>query len=358
MKTDFEPYPIGTVHNVIDMSKEMKPIHREVEIEFPSRLNAMAIDPSKITSNKNMVYTPGEVVFSIQIFNKIKVKSTNRQTLEISKRSKRSVLVKHAAIIMQKLFKDETGLFIDVDNSQEIRHAGLGSSSALIAGVAAAINELYGNPIATRELAKYVAQNHGEEIDGDNEQLNPVQCIGGSAISGLNEGGVFVIAGETEIISSMHLDSSKEIILGIPNDFLETDSKSQFEDEKDNLDKFLKTGKKYGQEIAYRMLHQAIPGIINNDVKPLGDLIFDYRFHMGSIENCSYVYPKMTDIAKELAFLKELKHADVLAISSVGPTFFATGKDTELIEESFAKNNLKVIKTKICNSKYTVKYKN
>lgn len=69
MKTDYSSFKVGTVFN--PSSKKIKnnfPILKSVEILFPSRLNAMAVDPSKIAENKNMVYTAGEIVFSIPIF--------------------------------------------------------------------------------------------------------------------------------------------------------------------------------------------------------------------------------------------------------------------------------------------------
>jgi len=46
---------------------------------------------------------------------------------------------------------------------------------------------------------------------------------------------------------------------------------------------------------------------------------------MGSIDNCSYAYPKLVQLASRLAFLKT-KVVDILSISSVGPSFFAVSK--------------------------------
>lgn len=354
MKTDFTPYPVGTVHNPIRLGKRFRPVYKKVEILFPSRLNAMAIDPSKITANRNLVYTPGEVVFSIQIFKKIMVANNNLGKIIITRNSKRPTLILHTALIMQNLLKDSSGMMIEVNNQDEIRHAGLGSSSGLIAGVAAAINEFYGNPISPRQLIKYVAQNHGEEIDGNNRELNPVQCIGGSAVSGMLNGGLFVITGESEVITSMKIPKKKKVVLGIPSDFRDSDSKEQFDKEKNNLDKFLKTGKKFGPTIAYRFLHYAIPGMMVGDLKPLSDLIYEYRFKMGSIKNCSYVYPPMVPIAKKLAFLKEEGLAEVLSISSVGPTFFAITENSKKVRDVFKSNGLRTIETSISNKKYRV----
>lgn len=354
MKTDFKPYLIGTIHNPLKLDKKYKPKYESIEIEFPSRLNAMAIDPSKITQNKNLVYTPGEIVFSVSLFKRIKVSKNSTGQIIVSNTTKRRVLVSHAVILMQKALNDASGLTVEVDNQNEIRHAGLGSSSSVIAGVAAAINELYGNPISERDLVKYVAQNHGEEIDGQNEYLNPVQCIGGSAVSGIMNGGLFIIAGESEVIGKADISNSKKVVIGIPRDFEDIDSDKQFNEEKKNLKRFLRTGQKYGPIIAYRLLHNVLPSLRDGDLKTLGDLIFDYRFKMGSIKNCSYVYPPMVDLANKLKVLKKKKIVDVLAISSVGPAFFAITENTEAVKAIFEENNLSTIVTEISNDKYRV----
>jgi len=86
-------------------------------------------------------------------------------------------------------------------------------------------------------------------------------------------------------------------------------------------------GVKYGPEIAYRTLHSVLPAMIEGDIETIGDLVFDYRFNMGSIDNCSYAYPKLVQLASRLAFLKTKRFVDILSISSVGPSFFAVSKN-------------------------------
>lgn len=356
MKTDFKPYKVGTVFNPVKRRFEnIEPVNKLVEIDFPSRLNAMAIDPSKITSNKNMVYTPGEVVFSIQLFRRVMVELSNKDNeLVIDKKARRFPLIRHSYHLMKNALGFSDGLKITVDNSNEIRHAGLGSSSNLVSSVATAINEIYGNPLTPAELLKYTAQNHGEEIDDDEEMLIPVQCIGGSAASGLFKGGLIVIAGESTVIKTMDIDQNYDVIIGIPTDYKEMDSEELLKKEIENLDKFLNTGKKHGKQIAYNILHKGLPGMVQGDLKPFGDIIYEYRFKMGSIKNCSFCYPPMNDISKKISYLKADGYADVLALSSVGPGFFAISKSPEICINAFEKLGLKVYKTKINNDAYKV----
>ncbi|OHA95156.1 MAG: hypothetical protein A3A96_00790 [Candidatus Zambryskibacteria bacterium RIFCSPLOWO2_01_FULL_39_39] len=356
MKTDFEPFEIGTVFNPLNATiASNKPRFSSVVIKFPSRLNAMAIDPSKITSNRNLVYTPGEVVFSVKIYKAIKVEIVpGKDKLEIDTRAKRKPLIEHSYQLMKKAIGFDESLRISVDNSGEIRHAGLGSSSGLIAGVAAAVNELYGNLIPAAKLVRYLSQNHGEEINNDDKHLNPVQCIGGSAASGLFEGGLIVLAGESTVIGTMKIDPNYKAIIGIPDDYEEYDSKILMDKEIENFDKFLETGKRYGPKIAYDLLHLGLPGMVNSNLMPMGDLIYDYRFNMGSIANCSYCYPPLVAIAERLKYLKEKDMTEVLAISSVGPAFFAITPNVEVVVKAFEKEHLKTFATDIENGKYAL----
>jgi len=356
MKLNFKPFRVGTIFNPIrEKFSNIKVASNSISIKFPSRLNAMALDPSKITANKNLVYNPGEIVFMIKTYKDITVKITDRKNeIEISKFSCRQSLIRHAVILMREALDVNDGLYIDVKNDDELKHCGFGSSSSLIAGVAVAINELYGNPIKLDVLARYMAQNHGEEISENDDKLVPVQCIGGSAIGGFFNGGMKVISGETCFIKSMDISNKYKVVIGFPVDFQERDSKEMMDLEIENFDKFLKTGLKFNKQIAYNILHKLLPAMTTGDIDTIGDVIFDYRFNMGSIKNCSFGYPKLTELTDRLADLKRKEFAQVLAISSVGPGIFAITDKPEICKKEFIKNNLIVKIVSIENNKYKV----
>lgn len=355
MKTDYSSFKVGTVFN--PSSKKIKnnfPILKSVEILFPSRLNAMAVDPSKIAENKNMVYTAGEIVFSIPIFKKIKVEILSSSECVISENSKRKPLIMHAFFIMKDAIGFENGLGIDVDNLKEVKHQGMGSSSGLLTSVCTAINEIYGCPLTPRELLRYVAQNHGEEIEGNDDELIPVQCIGGSAASGLYEGGALLLLGKNLVAKRMNISDEYSVILGFPRDFEEIDSEEAMEKELENMNGFMQCGKKYGKLNAYNILHKFIPAMIESDLDAMGDVIYDYRFNMGSIKNCSFLYPKLVDICDRVSILKKEKTAPILSISSVGPLIFAITKNVERCREVFEGEDLQVEVIPIYNGKYRV----
>ncbi len=355
-KTDFTPFKVGTIFNPPrNHLAEIKPLYKKISILYPSRLNAMALDPSKVTVNHNMQYSPGEIIFKVKIYKKISVEILNdTHKIYISENSKRKPLIKHSALIMRKALKFKNGLKIDVDNENEIKHVGLGSSSGLIASVACAINELYDKPIKRDDLLQYLAQNHGEEINNHDDMLSPVQCIGGSAAAGLFDGGMIVLAGKSRVIASMKIDGNYKAVIGIPKDFKELDAQTLLYRETKIFDKVIECGKKFGNSIAYNCLHNVLPAMAEGDISAIGDFIFDYRYNMGSIAYCSYTYDKLLSIAKKVAFLKRKGIVDILSISSVGPAFFAITKNYKTCKENFENVNLKTYIADIENDTYKI----
>lgn len=354
--SNFDFFKVGTIFNpIVDCNTVTEPINRKVTILYPTRLNAMAIDPSKIVKNNNMKYTPGEVVFSTQIFIEVTVEIIDENEIYVNDTMReRESVIKHVCLIMKEALKYQKGFSITIKNYHSLKHCGLGSTGCIQAGVATAINELFGKPIRSETLIRYLAQNYGEEIDGDLEHLNPVQCIGGSAASGLTKGGVLVLAGENTVIATGEINEEYSVLIGIPNNYMFEDSKSQFEEEKENLGNFLECGKKYRNEIAYNILHYFLPAMYVQDVKTMGDVIWDYRYDKGSISNCSYTYPELPDLMDRLMFLKKEGYAEVLAISSVGPAIFAITKNANKCIETFEKYDIRTILTKIHNGTYKV----
>lgn len=358
-----EKFPIikaGYIFNRFNAKVNMPIIlnKQEVEIEYPCRLDAMAINPAAVCYNDSMIFTPGEVIISLKKFIKVKitVKNESGGQINISKRTKRKVLVKHSYLLMCNALNVFPSLDIDVDDNDIPKHCGFGSSSSTISAVASAINELYSCPINDKDLIKYLASNHGEEIsDNDEENLKVVQCIGGGATNGLTEEGIIIIAGKSTAIAKMKYES--EVLIGFPNDFVQKDAKVLMELEEKNLWKFKKTGEEYAEKIAYDLLHKALPDMANGNIKELADVVFDYRFNMGSNENCSFVYDGLMNISDKIRKLYENNDCEFLALSSVGPAFFVLVKNEnqkKKCKEFMEKLDLKVIESSVCNTKYIV----
>ena len=73
--------------------------------------------------------------------------------------------------------------------------------------------------------------------------------------------GLIVIAGSAVPIAGIKLPKTK-VVIGIPKDFVALNADILMKLEEDNLWKFVKTGRKYKNIIAYRLLHNAIPNML------------------------------------------------------------------------------------------------
>lgn len=340
------------------IDNDLKIKYNSIDINYPCRLDAMAINPAAVTYNDEMIFTPGEVVISVEKYIKVKVRVIDEHggNLVISNTTKRKVLVKHAYLLMCEALKVNPSLEVSVDDNEIPKHSGFGSSSSTISAVSVAINEIYGNPIQLKDLIKYLASNHAEEVSDDNEnELKVVQCIGGGATNGQTDEGIIIISGKSCTIAKMFYEG--DILIAIPKDFVEQDAEVLMSLEEKNLWKFQRTGDKYKNEIAYTFLHKVLPDMTEGKIESLADIVFDYRFNMGSIDNCSFVFPRMNEIAKNVRSLYENKHCQFLSLSSVGPAFFTitnNNEDTEYCIKEFEKLNMKIVKSRICNHKYEV----
>lgn len=359
-----EKFPIikaGYIFNPYKIKEEVELKLDFIKINYPCRLDAMAINPAAVVYNSDMVFTPGEVVVSLNKYIKVTVKvlSETGGKIIISNKTKRKVLVKHSYLLMCYALNVSPSLEIDVDDNNIPKHCGFGSSSSTISAVAAAINELYGCPIKNEDLIKYLAANHGEEIsDEDEENLKVVQCIGGGATNGLTSEGIIIIAGKSTTIGK--LEYNGDVLIGVPKDFVQKDAKTLMELEEQNLWKFKRTGEQYAENIAYNLLHKALPGLVNGSIKELADIVYEYRFNMGSNENCSFVYDGLVELGNNLRCLYENNDCEFLALSSVGPAFFVIVKDVE--QKQRCKNKMEelamsVIESSICNTTYLIEEK-
>lgn len=87
----FSKYP-----HTIEENLKLK--YNKINIEYPCRMDAMAINPAAVCYNNDLIFTPGEVVISLNIKIKVGIEITSEAggLLEISDRTQRKVLIKHA----------------------------------------------------------------------------------------------------------------------------------------------------------------------------------------------------------------------------------------------------------------------
>lgn len=332
---DFPPFPVGALRSPLRAAPTRAfPATSRVTVRYPTRLNAMALDSSKILPREGE-YPAGELLFACALWRTVEVRVLGPgHSIQIDTESSHPVVARHAAAVTATALGIDSSLHVRVQGPALPAHVGLGSSSATMAAVATAVARTAGLSLAPRPFIQFLAENHGEEIDGDSARLMPVQCLGGSAAAGLVPAAIQVIAGRSVPLLGANPEESYRVVLAHPKDLPHWDAKESLAAEARSFDGFATTGREHAREIAYRLVHQAWPALVDGDLRPLGQLLFDYRFRMGSIANCSFSHPELTSIANDIEPVFADGLADVLSLSSVGPLFFAVTRDPAACERA------------------------
>jgi predicted sugar kinase len=325
---DFPPFSVGALRSPLRATPiRTHPPATRVTVRYPTRLNAMALDSSKIVPGEGG-YPAGELLFVCALWRTVEVAvEGSGRAVHVEAGSSHPVVAHHSATVTSTALGIDSALRIRVTGPALPAHVGLGSSSATMAAVAVAVARTAGLHVPPRSFTRFLAENHGEEIDNDPARLMPVQCLGGSAAAGLIPAAIQVVAGHSVPLFSANPDERYQVVLACPRDLPRWDAQESLAAEARSFEGFASTGREHSREIAYRLVHDAWPALIDGDLRVLGRLLFDYRFRMGSIANCAFSHPDLTSIATAIEPVFTDGLADVLSLSSVGPLFFAVTHD-------------------------------
>ena len=168
-----------------------------------------------------------------------------------------------------------------VEDLDARRHVGMGSSIGSMVAVCIGINEVLGRPFNGRELRRIIGYHSCEESPHGNGYLMPAFETGMGAMVGVN-GGWVIGTDDLEMVYRVPLPDTKCIVF-IPNvpsledEFLGKETAAESEVElllrrARTLDG-LQTGVK-----AQLVLYDMIPAMIKNDLRGIGNAMFDLTF--------------------------------------------------------------------------------
>ncbi|GHU03672.1 hypothetical protein FACS1894158_02530 [Betaproteobacteria bacterium] len=327
---DFQPFAIGTIEN-----QYQGPLHPPVAenrlsvVTYPSRLNLMAVDPSRIAVACGRIYQAGEICLAVDCPLRVSIRRSDET---IIKGTARTGIVRHVLKIFNAAIRSKADYFIEVEG-REIPHLGLGSSSRLSASIAMALNHLWGMPLDPWYLVRYLAANHGEETHADSDFLVPVQCIGGGGTAGLVDHPFYVLSGDATLIGQYPVDKGYRVVLAYPEQDGPRDATAMMEREAKDLLRFYSIGRTNGRDIAYRVFHQLLPAAVKGDWRIVGEILDWYRYDLGSVEACSFSHERFLDLAGLVRQLRIDGLADLAGPSSVGPAcYLLTKQPNECIE--------------------------
>lgn len=350
---------VGQPCHPIGITGEITPRYQQLAISCGQRLSCMSLDSSRIVANTAGIYDAGEIVIAIDtgVVVTITLLTEDGRIEIVEHQASRALLVRHGVGLMRAALGVHHGLHIELEMRRPMPHCGLGTSSLVVAVVAIAMNELYGCPVADDVLARYLAQNHGEEVAGIDGELLPVQCLGGSGVANLFDGALQVMAGETTIIATMRIPETYRVVIGVPVDtcVAGADVSALMHAEGEQAAGFAETGQRYASRVAFDLVHEGLPSMARQDLSGIGRIVFNHRFNWGSIRNCRFSHPRLLEIADGLRPLFEVSGAAaVLGLSSAGPAFYAVTKDVEICRRAFEMQGLATFTTPLFNDRYRV----
>ncbi len=193
-------YKIGHLLNPLDI-KVNKVVQRgkRCKIIVPARVDTFLCHHNYFTHPpRPQVYPVNSINFSLSKFTRGDVSISDDKKIIIDTPNNRRAIVEHTVKIMQKALNIKVGFNVSAKNLHDVLHGGLGSSAAIMAAVAQAINILMGNVLSVSDMTKLLAQNYGEETSKKGF-LSTMPSIGGAVATALSGKSLVIIGGEANV---------------------------------------------------------------------------------------------------------------------------------------------------------------
>lgn len=319
----FEPFPVGKITTPLPRSafnKKTGKRYNRVRITVPGRLQCLIKDPVNLIKREPTgEFNYGEIAFGVDLMSYAEVVALpKRERVIVSEEAKRPGLVKHFAEIMVGSIDYQNGIRIEAKNDFPYSHVGSGSSAALATATALAINKLAGEPVRTKSLPLFLAQNYGEEIEGSPNLLTPVQCTGGTSLMALH-GGLIVVE-DSKLVERMEIPENLVYVIGIP-EFPKPDSQGAMAREAKAVFQHILDEAKYMQPFFAQNFKEMRQAISNQDMYAVGKVIETIDSDEVIMKGYDNMFSGINVQYKKLLSLLEQYNTVATFISSAGPSF-------------------------------------
>ncbi|MBU0910809.1 MAG: sugar kinase [Proteobacteria bacterium] len=301
---------------------------REVEVQVPARLHPTVFDMNRFNLNRA---GGGGLGLAIKVYFHAKVKAIKEPKFII--KGERTLIMEHFCHIFKELLSYPGGFEVELYDHKR-RHVGMGSSIGSMLAVCIGINEVLGRPFSGRELRRIIGYHSCEESPNGNGYLMPAFETGMGAMVGVN-GGWIIGTDDLEMVYRVPLPDTKCIVFipdvpSLEDEFLgkETAAASEVE--------LLLRRARYLDSMqsavkAQLVLYDMLPAMIKNDLRGIGDAMFDLTFLGSKRAECEQHGCNGAAIYNYISTFREIG-AEVAGMSSVGPTIFSLTRSDETYE--------------------------
>ncbi len=294
----------------------LNPVAGTVTVRAPARIHLTVLDMNRFAPARP---GGGGVGFALQLYCSVEV-SCIKSGIEID--YSRVGIIRHFVEVFKAVTGYQGGFRIRAKDHQH-QHVGLGSTSTIMISLANALNYAVGSPLTSDQLRKLVGNNYVEETASDAIAFAFETGVG-PAVS--IYGGMAIMGDELALAYHHPFAQGKNVFVVIPPSDISSAGTKEF-------DLLMNKGRLLDyrdRELkAYLMLMDMIPALENDDLKRMGNIIWEIEFRgskRAEVEHHSFeIYHYMSRL-REAGF-------EFVGMSSVGPSIaIITEKDRAAVE--------------------------
>jgi beta-ribofuranosylaminobenzene 5'-phosphate synthase len=311
---EFNPFNPGEHINTMGYEGDyvLKQASGTVRVSAPARIHISVIDMNRFAPDHP---GGGGLGFALQIYCTAEVRCTPSG---ISIDYSREPIIRHFTDAFIKTVGYEGGFNIKV-RDHEKKHVGLGSTGSVLVALGHALNTAVGSPLDAEQIRLLVGNNYVEETVDGRITAGFETGVGPAAAT---YGGMAITGDELALVCHRKFAEGKNVFIIIPS----SEISSAGDDEFALLMNRARTLDYNDRELkAYLILMDVIPALQSNDLKRIGDVIWEIEFRgskRAEVEHHSFeIY----------YYIGKLRDAGIefVAMSSVGPSIALVTERTE-----------------------------
>jgi beta-ribofuranosylaminobenzene 5'-phosphate synthase len=318
----------------LERSYPLTPVTGTVTVRSPARIHLTVFDMNRFSPGRA---GGGGLGFALKLYCSVEVSCT-KSGIEID--YSRAGIIRHFVEVFKVITGYKGGFRIRATDHQH-QHVGLGSTSTIMISLATALNYAVGSPLSSDQLRKIVGNNYVEETADDSIAFAFETGVG-PAVS--TYGGMAIMGDELALAYHHPFAEGKNVFVVIPSSDISSAGTKEFDllmnkaRALDYRDRELK---------AYLMLMDMIPAIEEDDLKRMGNIIWEIEFRgskRAEVEHHSF------ELYHYMSHLREAG-LEFVGMSSVGPSIaIITEKDRSVVEGLVKGLGLSItVETKIDN---------
>ena len=302
---EFQPFLPGESIHTMGLEKDYKLSQTlgKVKVVAPGRIHLTVLDMNRFAPNRP---GGGGVGFALQIYCSAEVECTPS---DLSIDYSREPIIRHFVEVFRKTVRYRGGFSIKIQDHQR-KHVGLGSTGSVLLALGHALNVAVGSPLNSEEIRLLLGNNYVEETEDGRITLGFETGVGPAAAT---YGGMVITGDELALVYRHAFARDKNVFVIIPPTMVSSAGRTEFDllmNRARNLDY-------HDRELkAYLLLMDLVPALERNDLKKIGDVIWEIEFRgskRAEVEHHGF------EIYRNMSLLRE-NGLEFVGMSSVGPS--------------------------------------